>query len=271
MLWTALLLACGSAPDAAPAQVTHPIEGTVIELRGADVVVIDHAPIDGFMDAMMMPFTVADPGLLDGVDPGEEVAGTYVVGPERSFLSELRVTKALAPEPPSHHTPPPRRVEPVPVGETFPSTPVKLAHGGTLTLGEGQDSGGPVALTFIYTRCPVPEYCPKIVGRFQALQEQLPEGARLLAITMDPDYDNAGVLRAFGKEAAAVPGSWDFGWLPKEVLVGVAETSGLAVHGRGLGISHDLVLVVLDSEGRVKARYDHFDWPLQELVDLLSS
>jgi protein SCO1/2 len=155
------------------------------------------------------------------------------------------------------------------VGETFPSTPVLLAHGGVLTLGEGQDTGGPVALTFVYTRCPVPEYCPLVVARFQALQEQLPEGARLLAVTMDPDYDSAGVLRAFAEESAAVPGKWDFGRVPKEVLVGVAEKAGLAVHGRGLGISHDLVLVVLDAEGKVTARYDHFQWPLDELVGLL--
>lgn len=260
MLLVSVLLACGGTP----AEVSHPVTGTVVELRGDDVVVIDHAPIEGFMEAMVMPFTVADPALLQGVDPGEEVAGTFVVG-ERSYLSDLRVTKAIAPEV-AAHTPPPKRGEPIPVGGLFPTTPVMLASGRPLTLGDQQDTGGPVALTFIYTRCPVPEYCPLVVARFQALQEQLPEGARLLAVTMDPDYDNRGVLNAFADKSGAIEGKWDFGRVPKEVLIGVAEKAGLAVHGRGLGITHDLVLVILDADGRVRARYDHFDWPLAEVV-----
>jgi protein SCO1 len=247
---------------------SHSFTGTVVELRGADVVVIDHDEIPGFMEPMIMPFTVSDAGLLVWVDLGEEVAGTLVVGPTSSMVTALTVTKELAVPAPAE---PVERGVAVEEGAMFPRTPVLLAKGRPLTIGEGQSSGGAIALTFIYTRCPIPEYCPLVVSRFQALQEQLPEGARLLAVTMDPDYDTASVLAAFGEEAGAVPGRWDFGRVPKEVLIGVAEKAGLAVHGRGTGISHDLVMVILDAEGRVVRRYRDFAWDMGEVVNLLES
>jgi len=263
-MWCSLLLtlACGSSP------VQYPVTGEVVEVRAEQrVVVIDHDPISGFMEAMVMPFHVDDPALLEGLDPGDEVRGTFVVG-ERSYLSTLQVTQqAPSPEPSgAGHAPPPERGKAVPVGEMFPTTPIMLASGRPLTIGEQTDAEGPVALTFIYTRCPVPEYCPTVVARFQALQEQLPDGARLITVTMDPAYDTRSVLRAFAEDSGAEPGSWDFGRLPKEVLVGVAEKSGLTVHGRGLDIAHDLILVILDEEGRVKARYHHFKWDMAEVV-----
>lgn len=262
MIWW--LLACLD-----PEPPAHPLTGTVVELRGADVVVIDHAPIPGVMEAMVMPFTVADPSLLQGVDPGDQVAGRWVVEADRSYLAELRVT-AEAPPAPAEKPPPLAPGQAVPEGAIFPATPVILAKGSPIVIGEGQDTGGAVALTFVYTRCPVPEFCPLVVSRFQALQEQLPPGARLLAVTMDPDYDTRSVLAAFGDEAGAVPGRWDFGRVPKEVLFGLAEKSGLAVHGRGTGITHDLVLVILDRDGRLVKRYHDFQWDMAEVVGLLS-
>ena len=108
-----------------------------------------------------------------------------------------------------------------------------------------------------------------VVARFVALQEQLPPGARLLAVTMDPDFDTRSVLSDFADQAGARPGRWDFGRVPKEVLIGVAEKSGLAVTGRGTAITHDLVMVILDAEGRVVKRYRDFDWDMTEVVGLL--
>ena len=149
------------------------------------------------------------------------------------------------------------------MGTLFPRTPVVLAEGSPVTIGVGQR--GRWAVTFVYTRCPMPEYCPLVVSRFQALQPMLPEGARLLAITIDPEHDSKSVLRTFAAEAGAEPGRWDFGRVPGEVLFGLAEKAGLPVHGEGMGISHDLVLLILDGDGgRLVARYPRHGlgfWP----------
>lgn len=256
LLWTG----CGAQPP------RYDVTGEVVEVRSATEVVVAHDDIEGFMDAMTMPFTVSDPELLEGVDPGDRVAGTLVVARSGTVLQDLRVTEEA---PPVEEPPDLEPGEAVPEGAIFPSTPVVLAEGSPVTIGQGQQ--GRWAVTFIYTRCPIPEYCPLVVSRFQALQEVLPEGARLLAVTLDPDHDSRGVLRDFGEQSGAEPGKWDLGRVPKEVLFGLAEKAGLKVHGRGLGITHDLVMLVLDEEGRLVKRYTDMKWDLAEVSKLLTA
>ncbi len=251
-------LACASAPP------SWPVTGMVVEVRGPTEVVIAHDEIPGFMPAMTMPFTVADPALLAGVDPGDAVAGTLTVGKAATRLTALAVTAERAPEAPPDLAP----GQAVPVGAIFPETPVMLASGGSIVVGQGQE--GRVGLTFVYTRCPIPEYCPLTVSRFQDLQAHLPAGARLLAVTVDPEYDTRRVLQAYAESVGAVPGRWDFGRVPDEVLVGVAEKAGLRTDGKGTGITHDLVVVVLDEDGRLIARFDDMAWSRDQLVALLS-
>jgi protein SCO1 len=253
------ILACSADPR-------FELTGSVVEVRPPTEVVIAHDDIPGFMAAMTMPFTVAEPGLLTGLDPGDKVAGTLVVGDSATVLERLVVTaEAPVPEAPPELAP----GEAVPVGAIFPTTDVILAEGSPVTIGQGQE--GRWAVTFIYTRCPIPEYCPLVVSRFQSLQEVLPAGARLLAITMDPEYDSRSVLKEFGAKNAAVPGKWDFGKVPDEVLFGLAEKAGLKVAGKGQGIVHDLVLLILDEDGRLVKRYGDMAWDRDEVVKALSS
>jgi protein SCO1/2 len=243
----------------------YPVTGEVIELRPPSELVIAHEEIPGFMEPMTMPFILADPAELSEVAPGDLVAGTLVVGAQGARLHDVQVTrkKPAAEEPPELAP-----GQSVPEGAIFPSTPVVLAEGSPVTIGQGQE--GRWAVTFIYTRCPVPEFCPLVVSRLQALQPALPEGARILAITLDPEHDSRGVLREFAAQSGAIPGTWDFGRVPGEVLFGLAEKAGLKTAGEGLGIVHDLVLLVLDEDGRLVKRYHDMKWDQDELVRLLT-
>lgn len=255
---TALLACVGADPE-------FPVTGRVVEVRGPTEVVIAHDDIPGFMAAMTMPFQVRDAALLAGVDPGDTVAGTLVVGRDRARLESLVVT---AEAPPEEQPPDLAPGESVPEGAIFPETPIVLAQGSPVTLGKGQT--GRWLLTFVYTRCPIPEFCPAVVLKLQALQEVLPPDTRILAVTLDPEYDSRGVLRDFAKQVGAVPGRWDFGRVPDEVLVGLAEKAGLQVHGgRGADITHDLVFVVLDADGRLVKRWRDLSWEPAELGALL--
>lgn len=244
-----------------------PVTGEVIELRPPAEIVVAHDDIPGFMGAMTMPFTVADPAQMTAIEPGDHIAATLVVSDKGTRLQDLSVTSKRPEEPPELAP-----GQSVPEGALFPSTEVMLAEGPSVTLGHAQGSGqqGRFAVTFIYTRCPIPEYCPLVVSRFQALQEVLPEGARLLAITMDPEHDSRSVLREFAAKSGAVPGKWDFGRVPDEVLFGLAEKAGLKVAGKGLGIVHDLVLLVLDEDGRLIKRYTDMLWEQDEVKGLLT-
>ncbi len=252
-----LLLSCASEPP------TYEVTGTVVEVRSAEELVVAHDPIEGFMPAMTMPFKVGPEASLSGVDPGDVIAATLVVGSPDTRLVRLEVTK-------EHEKPPDLAPgQEVPVGAIFPRTPLRVPTGPALTLGEGQNQR--VLLTFLYTRCPIPEYCPATMAKLQALQPSLPERARLVAVTMDPAHDGPSVLRDWAEEHGAVPGKLDFAIVPDEVLVGVAEKAGLRVDGKGLGITHDLLYVVLDEQGRVLARYRDNAWDVAEVAKLLAS
>lgn len=255
MFWLAWW-ACASEPP------RYELTGTVTEVRDGELV-IAHDAIEGFMPAMTMPFALEDPALKKGVDPGDAVSATLVVGDGGTRLVRVEVTR-------EHDKPPdlPPGQE-VPVGAIFPPTPLRMATGPALTLGEGQNVRA--LLTFLYTRCPIPEYCPATAAKLASLQEVMPANARLVAVTMDPEYDSPSVLRAYAREHGAVAGRWDFALVPDEVLVGVAEKAGLRVDGKGLGITHDLLFVVLDEQGRVLARYRDTAWDLQEVAKLLAA
>lgn len=247
-------LACGEAPD------RYDVTGTVVEVRD-DTLLVAHDDIPGFMDAMTMPLLLANPADTERVGEGDTIRGTLVVG-QRTVLTDLVVTERS--NAPAVATPRPGAERRVPIGESFPGTPVQLAGGGTLTLGPAQT--GPVAVTFLYTRCPLPEFCPLVMRRILSLQADLPEGARVLAVTLDPEYDSPQVLASYGAAQGATPGRIDLGRVPKENLPVLAERAGLSVHGKGLEISHDLLLMIVDRDGTVKARYRDMDWDRAEVL-----
>jgi protein SCO1/2 len=155
----------------------------------------------------------------------------------------------------------------VPEGTLFPDTEVALADGTAFGIGVGQV--GRVVLTFVYTQCPMPEYCPLVVSKLQALQPALPDDARIVVVTIDPAHDTRAVLQAFGREAGAIPGRWDFGRVPDEVLFGLAEKAGLKVHGRLPAITHDVVVLLLGDGGRLVRRIRGTDWSTDDVVAAL--
>lgn len=234
------------------------VEGTVIEVTGPDTVVVKHEDIPGLMPAMTMPFHVRDPAQLEGVRPGSTILARLEVVEAGHELAKLRVTgHRPLPAPAKADGPAPLRP-----GEQLPATRVVLEDGTEAVLGAGQ--GKPTVLTFLYTRCPIPEFCPATVARFQALQAAVDPSVRLLAVTLDNAYDTPEVLSAFGKVSSADPAIWRFGRV--EDLPTLALQSGLHVSREGEEIVHSIRVVVLDADGVVQHRYDDHDWPVDELL-----
>ncbi len=152
----------------------------------------------------------------------------------------------------------------------FRSTRVPLADGTTRVVGAGQDS--PTLLTFLYTTCPQPAFCPAIAARLQGLQSALEPGeATLLAITIDPDGDTPEVLRAYGERVGADPAIWRFGRLDPEALTDLAARAALTVDTvtGGTEILHSIRILVLDAEGRLVERYDDARFPAERVLQQL--
>ncbi|TNE87586.1 MAG: hypothetical protein EP330_17980 [Deltaproteobacteria bacterium] len=236
----------------------YEVHGTVVRVDGGKLTV-EHEPIAGLMDAMVMPFDVG-PDVARGFEAGDVVEGKLIVSQYGYRMVEVEKTGtrevALRDD-----------VKPVQLGEVFPRTEVPVSHGGRWVVGEGQ--GTPTALSFIYTRCPDPNFCPAVVSRMAALQERIAGKARILLVTIDPEHDHLPTLGMYGGLAGAKPETWEFGRLDPIELNQLALASGLSVTVRGGKISHRLRLLVLDAEGKLIERYDDNEWPLDRLSSQL--
>jgi protein SCO1/2 len=122
---------------------------------------------------------------------------------------------------------------------------------------------------FVYTRCPIPEACPLAVAKMAAMADALPEGARLLAVTIDPAFDTAEVLRAYGERVGAKPGHWDFGRLDPESTASLAWAAALQVIDNGTTVEHANRWFVLGADGVLVERYDDHAWALDRVFQQL--
>lgn len=250
-----LLAACSSNVD------RYIVEGTVVAVDVPHSVTIAHQDIPGFMPAMTMPFKVEDPALLHGVAAGDRVYARLAVGESGSHLENLRVTGKGVPPRMADSV-----VAPLQPGEQLPAVQVPVHTGQTWTLGAGQ--GAPTALGFIYTRCPLPDYCPAVVMRMQALQAVMPDDARILLVTLDPDFDSLEVLKGFA-EQSGVGERWAFGRVEQAELKDLATRAGLVMTQEGDQILHALRMLVLDADGKLVARHDDGRWEAAEVASEL--
>lgn len=238
------------------------LEGTVVQVNGATEVVVAHDDIKGLMGAMTMPFEVRDPSMLEDVEPGDRIVARLMIERQGTYLDRLRVTgHGVAPAP--VEIPP----DTLRSGAMLPRFDIQVEDGTVVAVGDGQDKA--TALAFMYTRCHMPEFCPALVARFQALQEAVGADARLVAVTLDPEHDTVAVLREFGQRAGARPEVWRFGRLPPDDLERLGFLAALSVTNDGAEIVHGARLLVLDRDGRLVERYDDNRWPVDRVVDQL--
>ena len=158
-------------------------------------------------------------------------------------------------------------VSPVRVGEPFPETILTLDDGTEFVLGNGHTK--PIALTFIYTRCPEPEACPAMMSRYQALHAEMGDEALLLAVTLDPEFDTPEVLKAYATMLGVESDDWRFAWVSQGILEEMALRSGMNVIENEGKIVHGLRVLILDKSGHLIERYDDARWPLERLTSQL--
>jgi protein SCO1/2 len=137
--------------------------------------------------------------------------------------------------------------------------------------------GSAVAVTFIYTRCPLPQYCPLLDRRFAEVQQAIAGDpalrghTQLLSVSFDPANDQAAVLSAHAKKLGADPAIWRFATAPEDVVDRFAATFGVNVIREKDGtITHNLRTAVIDRSGLVVALHDDNSWTAAQLVDELT-
>ena len=247
------------------------------ELRGqilaVDVpnrkVTIKHEDIRGFMPAMTMAFEVRDERLLDARRPGEVIVATLVVEDDGAHLSSIRRTGMA----PLTDAPPPEVVDVVRSGDTVPDAAFTDQTGRARRFSEWR--GQVVAVTFIYTRCPLPSFCPLMDKNFQAAQREiardpsLSERARLISVSFDPDYDTPKVLAAHAARLSADPACWTMLTGDRDEVDRFASRFGVSViraDKPGAEIVHNLRTAVIDPGGRLVTILSGSDWTPADLL-----
>jgi protein SCO1/2 len=267
LLATAAVAACSRAPEARQYEVRGQILGIDRERRE---VLVDHADIKGFMPAMTMPYRVNDPALLDGKKPGDLFTATLVVEEVHAYLSTLTTTgHAPLKTPPAG--PLITDADLLREGDVVPDHALVDHQGTARPLGSLH--GHRVALTFMYTRCPLPDFCPLMDKQFAAVQEEIRRSpdlrdVRLVSVTLDPDYDVPAVLERHAKTVGAEPGRWFFLTGKPDDVLAFAKRFGVTAQpgDPDVGLVHSLRTAVIDAQGRLVTAYSGNMWTPAELV-----
>jgi len=274
LILLAALVAPSCTREAPPAAgQRYPLRGKVVEVDLANrKITIAHEDIPGFMPAMTMPFVVLekDAALLQHVGPGDEVTASLVAPDSRYWLEDLVVVKKGTPDPSA--TPGPRAHEPHP-GDAMPDVALVDQDGKALRLADYR--GKSVALTFVFTRCPLPDFCPLMMKKFAAAHatlagdSSLAARTRLLTISFDTAHDTPEVLRAFGKpfQKTTPPFThWALATGKEEAIRALGGALELDYVEESRSFTHNLRTAVLDGEGKLHRLFRGNEWTPEELV-----
>jgi protein SCO1/2 len=234
-------------------------------------ITVSHEPIPGFMDAMVMPFKVRKPDLLPALNPGERIRFRLVVTRSGSFAEGVQVLSPARPDAGLLRSP----AVPVltPIGGGVPDFTLVDGFGKRLALSDLR--GQVVLVSFIYTRCPLPDYCPLQMANFKQVKAQLGDRVgrevTLLTITFDPRYDTPEVMARYGNGYGADGKGWSLLTGTPQEIQHVTEIFGLEFWPEEGLITHTLQTAVIDRDGRLYATLDGKDYTVDQLVDVVNA
>lgn len=259
-----------------PAGREYELRGQILGVDPArQQVTIKHQDIPQFMPGMTMAFRVEDRQLLDGRVAGELVTATLIVRGSEARLRTLQRT-GFSPVADVDGSPLPMAV--IAPGEEVADAAF-LDHTGT-SQRLSSWRGTAVAVTFMYTRCPMPDYCPLMDRRFKAVHddvrrsEALANRVRLLSISIDPDHDTPAVLAAHGSRVQADARTWQFWSGAADEMQRFARQFGVSIsrggndgnRGSDGDIVHNMRTAVVDAQGRLFTILSGAEWEPSELV-----
>jgi len=237
-------------------------------------ITVKHEAIPGFMDAMTMPYRLKDPSILSELHPGDVITADLLVsqGADASVLLDHIVV--VAEGRPDYR---PAVMYHVPAkGDAVPDFKLRNEDGRIIHL--NQFLGKDLLITFIYTRCPLPNFCPLVTHNFAVIDRQLSEDpatrdrTHLICVSFDPDHDTPARLKAYGEQyigsdAKTAFTHWDFAVPEKPVLTEMAKYFDVGMTDAADGtITHTLSTTLIGPDGKVLKFYPGNEWTPQQVV-----
>lgn len=250
----------------------YEVKGRVVSVdKEARQIMVEHEDIPGFMKAMTMPFRVKDDWVFDRAAPGDLIRATLVVG-EQSHLEDVSLTKQSDTGTGSSGMRVPQ------AGDAVPDLSFVNQDGSRIRLRDLR--GKTLVVTFIYTRCPLPDYCILMSNNFEEVAKklkkdaQLYENTRLISISFDPEYDNPKVLREYGSRYASEVDPkfthWQFVTGSPEDVKKAADFFGISYVREKDQFVHSLRTAVIGPDGKVVRLFPGNEWKPDEVVGAIS-
>lgn len=253
----------------------YKLRGKVISTNAAKgEVTVDHQAIAGFMEAMTMPYKLRDASILSELHPGDVITADVLVPQGASgdvLLDHIVIVAQAKPDyrpAVSYHVPA--------QGDVVPD--FKLRNQDGRAIHTSQFRGKDLLVTFIYTRCPSPNFCPLVTRNFAAIHKRLAVSpalhskTHLLCISFDPDHDTPDRLRAYGatyigSDAKDAFDDWDFAVPDKPALLEMAKFFDLGITNEtDETITHTLSTTLIGVDGKVVRFYPGNEWTPEQIV-----
>ena len=225
------------------------------------------------MPSMTMPFSVKDEKEIANLRIGDGISFRLTATLKDLFLDQVKKI-------PANEV---RVAEPTPTAKSSSPTSGRLREGDAVpSFSLTDQNGGPVmldtfrgrpfVLTFIFTRCPVPTFCPRISQNFFELQEAiksdpaLAEKARLLSITLDPQFDTPEILKTYAENQKADLRIWRFATGEPAEIDKLTQSFAVHVQPEGGTISHGLATALVAPDGKVVMIWRGNGWQPSEVI-----
>jgi protein SCO1/2 len=235
------------------------VDGLVVAVN-SPVFTVAHRPISGYMQAMTMDFHAAAPGQLTKLRPGMRVRfkwrdnSAFDIRPVPADESDMTV----------------KSPQPV-VGNPAPEFRLIDQVGRPVSLASLR--GKVVVLNFLYTRCPMPEVCPRLAASFAMIQRKLAmamgKDLVLVSITIDPEWDTPEVLAAYGKLWRAQPDHWRLLTGSPEAVRSAATAWGLVYWPEDFAITHSSRTAIIGRDGKLAALIEGTSYRADQLLELV--
>lgn len=245
----------------------YEVKGLVKEIHpDGRRVSVAHEAIPGYMEAMTMEFDAADSRELAGLHSGDAITFRLMVTPEHGWIEQIRFRGAAATKAPI--APVPEVTTVLSAGDRLPAISLMDQTGRPFQLsGLG---GRPLAFTFIFTRCPFPDYCPRLNAQFATVQGALKqEAAQLLSISIDPTHDTPARLAEYAAQYQPNPTQWRFATGDLAEIQRLGASFGLSVVSKNGTLDHNLRTVVVNATGRIEKVFSGNEWTAADLLEAL--
>jgi protein SCO1 len=241
---------------------TYAVDGIVVAVdAAARTMLVSHRAIAHYMPAMMMPFRAENAAELSSLHPGARIRFDLAVTKARALACNIRLSGAADAEVPASK-------EKLAIGAFLPDFQLTDQNGRTVRGGDLR--GKVVAIDFIYTRCPLPDVCPRLSANFAMLQRRFQDRAggdlELLSVTVDPDFDTPAVLAEYAHRWAAGPG-WRF--LTGDVAA-LASALGEIYWADEGSIGHNSTTSIFGRDGRLAALVEGSNYRPDQLAHLVA-